>query len=136
MDATVFPLTKRHYYAESNACRGSTSAIEAKKAEQVDGKKNSSNVAANIDCKDTRKSESSSRCSHLACEAQQLGENDESGNNKEMTILLFEDVDLIFEDDRGFMAAVAQLATSAKRPIILTSNGKRELLSLIHFTCI
>ena len=43
---------------------------------------------------------------------------------KSMTILLFEDVDMVFEDDRGFMGAVTQLAATAKRPIILTSNGK------------
>ena len=45
-------------------------------------------------------------------------------NEKSMTILLFEDVNMVFEDDRGFMAAVAQLAATAKRPIILTSNGR------------
>lgn len=54
-------------------------------------------------------------------EAKQLDESIES--DKSMTVLLFEDVDMVFEDDRGFMAAVAQVAATAKRPIILTSNG-------------
>ena len=49
-------------------------------------------------------------------------------NEKSMTILLFEDVNMVFEDDRGFMAAVAQLAATAKRPIILTSNGRSLML--------
>lgn len=37
-------------------------------------------------------------------------------------LILFEDVDTIFDDDRGFMAALLQLAETAKRPIVLTSN--------------
>jgi hypothetical protein len=55
-----------------------------------------------------------------------LGEQPDVSIEKEksMTILLFEDVDMVFEDDRGFMAAVTQLAATAKRPIILTSNGE------------
>ncbi|MCO5594772.1 hypothetical protein L7F22_048805 [Adiantum nelumboides] len=48
--------------------------------------------------------------------------------DKSLTVLLFEDVDMVFEDDRGFIAAVAQLAATAKRPIILTSNDKQLCL--------
>ncbi|MCO5560256.1 hypothetical protein L7F22_013867 [Adiantum nelumboides] len=48
--------------------------------------------------------------------------------DKSLTVLLFEDVDMVFEDDRGFIAAVTQLAATAKRPIILTSNDKQLCL--------
>ncbi|KAH7421890.1 hypothetical protein KP509_13G080200 [Ceratopteris richardii] len=44
---------------------------------------------------------------------------------KSLTVLLFEDIDMVFEDDRGFIAAITELAETAKRPIILTSNDKR-----------
>lgn len=40
-------------------------------------------------------------------------------------LILFEDVDITFLEDRGFIAAVQQIAETAKGPIILTSNSKR-----------
>lgn len=42
--------------------------------------------------------------------------------SRSKALILFEDVDTIFDDDRGFMAALLQLAETAKRPIVLTSN--------------
>ncbi|KAJ7547923.1 hypothetical protein O6H91_08G109900 [Diphasiastrum complanatum] len=56
-----------------------------------------------------------------------------------MTLILFEDVDIVFEEDRGFMAALVQLARTTKRPLILTSNkGQPHLPQLeklvIQFT--
>ena len=39
-------------------------------------------------------------------------------------LILFEDVDVVFEEDEGFYAAVNSLAASTKRPVVLTtSNG-------------
>ncbi|XP_038974107.1 ATPase family AAA domain-containing protein 5-like isoform X2 [Phoenix dactylifera] len=71
------------------------------------------------------------------------------------TLILFEDVDTVFDEDRGFISTILQLAETAKRPIILTSNDKNpilpqlldrvtlefkhpsseELLSLVHMIC-
>lgn len=42
-------------------------------------------------------------------------------------LVLFEDVDIAFLEDRGFIAAIQQIAVTAKGPMILTSNSKREL---------
>lgn len=42
--------------------------------------------------------------------------------NRSKALILFEDVDTIFDDDRGFMAALLRLAETGKRPIVLTSN--------------
>lgn len=39
-------------------------------------------------------------------------------------LILFEDVDTIFDEDRGLLGTIMQLAKTAKRPIILTSNSK------------
>lgn len=44
------------------------------------------------------------------------------------TLILFEDVDTIFAEDRGFIASLLQLAETAKRPMVLTSNSKDPLL--------
>lgn len=41
------------------------------------------------------------------------------------TLILFEDVDITFPEDRGFIAAVQLIAETAKGPIVLTSNSKR-----------
>lgn len=40
-------------------------------------------------------------------------------------LILFEDVDITFLEDRGFVAAIQQVAGTAKGPMILTSNSKR-----------
>lgn len=42
-------------------------------------------------------------------------------------LILFEDVDIAFLEDRGFIAAIQQIAETAKGPMILTSNSKREI---------
>lgn len=50
----------------------------------------------------------------------------ENGNNqtKVRPLIIVEDVDISFQDDRGFVAAIKQIAERAKGPLILTSNGK------------
>lgn len=40
------------------------------------------------------------------------------------TLILFEDVDTALCEDRGFVSTIQQLAETAKRPMILTSNSK------------
>ncbi|ERM95492.1 hypothetical protein AMTR_s00008p00268620, partial [Amborella trichopoda] len=54
-----------------------------------------------------------------------------SGQTGKKSLILFEDVDTIFNEDRGFLAAILQLAETAKRPIILTSNRKDPHLPLL-----
>jgi hypothetical protein len=51
--------------------------------------------------------------------------------SRSKALILFEDVDTIFDDDRGFMAALLQLAETTKRPIVLTSNRKFLRLQLL-----
>ena len=45
--------------------------------------------------------------------------------NEIKTLILFEDVDATLYEDRGFTTTIQQLAETAKRPMILTSNSKR-----------
>ncbi|CAG5942061.1 unnamed protein product [Menidia menidia] len=40
------------------------------------------------------------------------------------SLILFEEVDVIFEDDVGFLAAIKAFMTTTRRPVILTTNGK------------
>ncbi|XP_075650549.1 uncharacterized protein LOC142621123 isoform X2 [Castanea sativa] len=43
-------------------------------------------------------------------------------------LILFEDVDITFLEDRGFLAAIQQIAETAKGPMILTSNSNNPVL--------
>lgn len=53
-------------------------------------------------------------------------ENGTAHNQSEVKpLILFEDVDITFLEDRGFLAAIQQIAETAKGPMILTSNSKR-----------
>ena len=45
-------------------------------------------------------------------------------------LILFEDVDITFTEDRGFVSAIQQIAEKAKGPVILTSNSRVCLLKL------
>lgn len=48
------------------------------------------------------------------------------------TLILFEDVDVTLCDDRGFISTIQQLASTGKRPMILTSNSKGLLMKMIY----
>jgi hypothetical protein len=41
-----------------------------------------------------------------------------------LRVILFEDVDTVFEEDSGFMGALGLLARTSKCPIIFSSNSK------------
>ncbi|OMO55522.1 hypothetical protein COLO4_35941 [Corchorus olitorius] len=52
----------------------------------------------------------------------------ETGSSQVKKLLLFEDVDIIFPEDRGFIAAIQQIVEKAKGPVILTSNSNDLVL--------
>lgn len=51
----------------------------------------------------------------------EMGEVDEKAAAN--SIILFEEVDILFEEDGGFLKAVTELGKTSKRPIIMTSNS-------------
>ncbi|KAJ1388107.1 P-loop containing nucleoside triphosphate hydrolase [Sesbania bispinosa] len=51
-----------------------------------------------------------------------LGKNNVIACDKVQTLILVEDVDILFPEDRGCIAAIQQIAETARGPIILTSN--------------
>ncbi|TUC02893.1 ATPase family AAA domain-containing protein 5 [Bagarius yarrelli] len=53
-----------------------------------------------------------------------LHEEDKKSGAAVISLILFEEVDIVFEEDVGFLAAVKSLMTTTKRPIILTANGE------------
>ncbi|KAL0351483.1 UNVERIFIED_CONTAM: ATPase family AAA domain-containing protein 5 [Sesamum calycinum] len=48
--------------------------------------------------------------------------------NQLKTLILFEDVDATLDEDHGFITTIQQLAETAKRPMILTSNSDSPVL--------
>ncbi|XP_031352917.1 ATPase family AAA domain-containing protein 5 isoform X2 [Photinus pyralis] len=48
--------------------------------------------------------------------------SDDTGKLGKMCLLLIEDVDLVFEQDDGFLSALSQLVDTSKRPIVLTTT--------------
>ncbi|KAH9311969.1 hypothetical protein KI387_027004, partial [Taxus chinensis] len=48
--------------------------------------------------------------------------------SRSKALILFEDVDTVFDEDRGFMGALLQISETAKRPIVLTSNRRDPCL--------
>lgn len=51
--------------------------------------------------------------------------NSEEQSKKTATsLILFEEVDVIFDDDSGFLAAIKTFMTTTKRPVILTTSGE------------
>ncbi|XP_061363887.1 uncharacterized protein LOC133307395 [Gastrolobium bilobum] len=52
-----------------------------------------------------------------------LGKNNVVACDKVQTLILVEDVDILFPEDRGCIAAIQQIAETARGPIILTSNS-------------
>lgn len=58
-----------------------------------------------------KKNESKSLVAPISKEANNLPQN---------SLILLEDIDLIFEEDEGFISATSQLVSNTKRPIVMT----------------
>lgn len=50
--------------------------------------------------------------------------NEEQSKKLATSLILFEEVDVIFDDDSGFLAAIKTFMTTTKRPVILTTSGE------------
>ncbi|KAL5253848.1 hypothetical protein ACHWQZ_G013581 [Mnemiopsis leidyi] len=54
--------------------------------------------------------------------------NDTGSKVEKLSLIVLEEIDIAFEEDRGFLAAIVALTQVAKRPIILTSNDPNIVL--------
>ncbi|KAK3914911.1 ATPase family AAA domain-containing protein 5 [Frankliniella fusca] len=78
-------------------------------------------------------------------EALKISTEVEEEKGKKMSLILFEDVDIVFEDeDEGFLSAITNLVSTSKRPVILTTTDpdspmiSRFMNSsslILHFSC-
>lgn len=61
-------------------------------------------------------------------EFEDIGSGSLSNQGEAKPLILLEDVDIIFLEDRGFISAIQEIADTGKGPIILTSNSKSAYL--------
>ena len=50
--------------------------------------------------------------------------SEEQSKRTATSLILFEEVDVIFDEDSGFLAAIKTFMTTTKRPVILTTSGE------------
>ncbi|OQU99073.1 hypothetical protein CLAIMM_04763 isoform 1 [Cladophialophora immunda] len=62
--------------------------------------------------------------------------------SQKQSLVLFEEVDILFEEDKGFWSGVQSLIRTSKRPVILTCNSvdsvplaELDLFAVLHYGC-
>ncbi|XP_072207988.1 ATPase family AAA domain-containing protein 5 isoform X2 [Excalfactoria chinensis] len=98
------PKTLANYFKMPSRCKGNEVMVTA----QEKNKGNAQNLweEKNVQIKSISKE----------------GEDGEHSRKSATSLILFEEVDIIFDEDAGFLSAIKTFMATAKRPVILTTN--------------
>lgn len=67
----------------------------------------------------------SGKVTQVECKSKETkAPSEEQSKRTATSLILFEEVDVIFDDDSGFLAAVKTFMATTKRPVILTTSGE------------
>ncbi|NXL93094.1 ATAD5 protein, partial [Alectura lathami] len=98
------PKTLANYFKMSSRCKGSDGTVTSQE-------KNKGNAQSSCEEKDAQ-------IKSMTKEA----EGGEPNRKSATSLILFEEVDIIFDEDAGFLSAIKTFMATAKRPVILTTN--------------
>ncbi|KAF8938471.1 hypothetical protein BGZ47_008559 [Haplosporangium gracile] len=112
---------------------------------------NDSEVAQSPDTQQTRSSPSSTSTSSVVKEPDEEDQDQDeslahhedtlsdlysllSTTNPRQSLILLEEVDILFEDDKGFWASIVALLSKSRRPVVMTCNDTSKIpASMIRF---
>ena len=128
----VGDMVENHLVQRNSADTGSVSAdedagrlSEAFKADLVSGRQGT--MASFFSSKPKKSSASNKHVPKLAPKqqkAQQTLAKPQAPRSQKQSLILLEEVDVLFEEDRGFWQTVITLVANSKRPVIMTCNDE------------
>ncbi|XP_061830252.1 ATPase family AAA domain-containing protein 5 isoform X1 [Nerophis lumbriciformis] len=98
---------------------GKSSKKELSSLKQHDQKASIKQKNAQVD---TPKQKKAMVKSHVACTVNKDNNEEQSKKTPATSLILFEEVDVIFDEDSGFLAAIKTFMSTTKRPVILTTS--------------
>ncbi|NXC37996.1 ATAD5 protein, partial [Penelope pileata] len=98
------PKTLANYFKVSSRCKGNDGTVTSQE-------KHKGNVQNSCEEKDAQIKSISKEV-----------EGGEHNRKSATSLILFEEVDVIFDEDAGFLSAIKTFMATAKRPVILTTN--------------
>ncbi|NWX40266.1 ATAD5 protein, partial [Steatornis caripensis] len=99
------PKTLANYFKISSKCKGNDGAVMSQE-------KNKGNMRNSLEQKKDAQIKSINKDV----------EGGEQNRKSATSLILFEEVDIIFDEDAGFLSAIKTFMATAKRPVILTTN--------------
>uniref|UniRef100_A0A8C8BMZ4 ATPase family AAA domain containing 5 n=1 Tax=Otus sunia TaxID=257818 RepID=A0A8C8BMZ4_9STRI len=99
------PKTLANYFKVSSKCKGNDGAVTSQE-------KNKGNIQNSLEEKKDAQIKSINK----------EAEGGEHNRKSATSLILFEEVDIIFDEDAGFLSAIKTFMATAKRPVILTTN--------------
>ncbi|GJN08392.1 hypothetical protein PR202_ga26305 [Eleusine coracana subsp. coracana] len=122
----VVPLQRQQSFSpkQGRVTRGRHLTPRDDSMDPAPGTPDNTEYQHSISCPTTISFDSDKQKSPIACHSSPKLSVEPPKHVINKTLILFEDVDTVFDDDRGFISTILKMAETTKWPIILTSNRK------------